>query len=85
VNPIGSGLEQPIDEPAADLRYASEDRKPEGAPMAEETKRIPLGELRVLEIDDGEVEAARRDEIDDLGRRELHEQPSDAFAEIQHL
>jgi hypothetical protein len=40
--------------------------------VPDEPQRVPVGELRVLEIDDGEVELRGRN-LDRLERRQLHE------------
>jgi hypothetical protein len=53
--------------------------------VTEKAERIDVGELRVLEIDDGKVEALGGDEINDLGGRKLDEESSSRFAEVQHL
>jgi hypothetical protein len=85
VDSRGARLEQAIDEAAISSGDPRERRKPERAAVPDEAERLNVGELRVLEVDDGKIEARRAREVDDLGRRELDEQASDTFAEIQHL
>ena len=80
-----AGLEQPSHETALSGGNPYEPWKLERAGMTKKTERIDVGELRVLEIDDGKVESRRSNEVDDLGGRELDEESSSRFAEVQHL
>jgi hypothetical protein len=78
-------LEQPIHKPTLSGRNPYERWKVERLRVAEKAERIDIGELRVLEIDDGKIEARGGDEVDDLGGRKLDEESSSRFAEVQHL
>jgi hypothetical protein len=78
-------FDQPIHDAALGGCDACERRKPERLGVSEQTERIGVGKLRVLEVNDREVEARGSDEVDDLGGRKLDEEPSNRFAEVQHL
>jgi hypothetical protein len=81
----GARLEQSVDEPAVDGGNPGERRESPRERVAEEAKRLHVGQLGMLQIDDDEIEAGLGDEIDDVRRRQLDEEAPDPFAEIQHL
>src|SRR5205823_11144435 len=67
-----AGLEQAVDERAVELVQADERGEAERRRVTDEPERVRLGELRVLEVDDREVELCSGD-LDHLERGQLHE------------
>ena len=81
LEPGGARLEQPVDEAAVDLRDPHDRREAERGRMTDEPEHVGLGELRMLVVDDAEVERGRT-EVDRLERRQLDERADErVFAE----
>ena len=84
LNAGGAGLEGPVHEAAIEVGQPEERREPERPRVVEEPERVALRELRVLEVDDREVESAGR-HFDHLDGRQLEEGPTEPVAVPERL
>jgi hypothetical protein len=81
----GAGLEEPVDGASIDLGNAHHGRQPERVGVPDKAQRVSLAELRVLAVDDHEVEAGGGRNVDDLHRGKLDEQAPASVAPSQHM
>jgi hypothetical protein len=80
-----SRFAEPVDEARLERRRAHERGHAERRGMARQGEHRAVVELRVLAVDDREVEAGRANDLDALEGRQLHERAEERRAPAQAL